>query len=41
MWVGAQRHFTPEKYPVPIVQVAKWAPVPVWTGAENFALTGI
>ena len=26
---------------VPIVQEAVWAPGPVWTGAENFAPTGI
>ena len=34
-------HFTPEKDPVPILQEAAWAPGPVWTGAENLALTGI
>ena len=33
--------FTPEKDPVPIVQVAGWAPGPVWTGAENLDPTGI
>ena len=33
--------FTPGKDPVPIVQEAGWAPGPVWTGAENFAATGI
>jgi len=33
--------FTPGKDPVPIVQEAGWAPGPVWTGAENFARTGI
>ena len=33
--------FTPGKDPVPIVQEAGWAPGPVWTGAENLALTGI
>jgi hypothetical protein len=27
--------------PVPIAQEAGWAPVPVWTGAENIASTGI
>ena len=32
--------FTPRKDPVPIVEEAGWAPVPVWTGAENFAPTG-
>jgi hypothetical protein len=32
---------TPGKYPVPFVQKAGWAPGPVWTGAENLALTGI
>ena len=29
--------FTPEKDPVPIVQEARRAPGPVWTGAENLA----
>ena len=29
------------KEPVPIVQEARWAPGPVWTGAENLAPTGI
>jgi hypothetical protein len=29
--------FTPGKDPVPIVQEARWAPWPVWTGAENLA----
>jgi len=33
--------FTPRKDPVPIVQKAGWNPGPVWTGAENFASTGI
>jgi len=33
--------FTPVKEPVPIIQGAGWAPGPVWTGAENLALTGI
>jgi hypothetical protein len=33
--------FTPGKDPVSIVQEAGWAPGPVWTGAENLALTGI
>ena len=32
---------TPGKDQVPIVQEDGWAPVPVWTGAENFAYTGI
>jgi hypothetical protein len=45
MGVGGQWHapaaFTPGKDPVPIVQEAGWAPGPVWTGAENLALTGI
>ena len=46
MRVGGQHHapgrFTPGKEPVPIVQVAGWAPGQVWTGAENLAsLTGI
>jgi len=30
-----------ERYQVPIVQEAGWAPGPVWTGAENIASTGI
>jgi hypothetical protein len=29
------------KDPVPIVEEAAWPPAPVWTGAENFASTGI
>jgi hypothetical protein len=29
--------FTPGKDPVPTVQEARWAPGPVWTGAENLA----
>jgi hypothetical protein len=33
--------FTPGKDPVPIVQDAGWALGPVWTRAENLALTGI
>ena len=33
--------FTPRKDPVPIVQEAGWVAGPVWTGAENFASTGI
>ena len=33
--------FISGKDPVPIVQEAVWAPGPVWTGAENLALTGI
>jgi hypothetical protein len=34
--------FTPlERDPVPVVQEAGWAPGPVWTAAENLALTGI
>jgi hypothetical protein len=35
------RSFPPGKDAVPIVQEAGWAPGPVWTGAENLALTGI
>jgi hypothetical protein len=30
-----------ERDPVPIVQEAGWAQGPVWTGAENLAITGI
>jgi hypothetical protein len=33
--------FTPGKDPVPIVQVAGWAPGLVWIGAENLAPTRI
>ena len=33
--------FTPGKDPVPIVQEARWAPGPVWTGAENLPPPGI
>jgi hypothetical protein len=33
--------FTPGNDPVPIVQEVGWAPGLVWTGAENFASTGI
>ena len=33
--------FTSGKDLVPIVQEAGWAPGPVWTDAENLALTGI
>jgi hypothetical protein len=33
--------FTPVKDPVPIVYWAGWAPGPVWTCAENLAITGI
>jgi hypothetical protein len=39
--VTPQPLFTPAKDPVPTVQEAGWAPGPVWTGAENLALTGI
>ena len=43
MWVGGQRHApadftTREVDPVRNVQEAKWAPGPVWTGAENLTL---
>ena len=33
--------FTPWKDPVPVVQEARWAPGPAWTGAESLAVTGI
>ena len=33
--------FTPGKDPVPIVYEAGWVPDAVWTGAKNFAQTGI
>ena len=43
--VGGQQHapaaLYPRKDPVPIVQEAGLAPGPVWTVAENLALTGI
>ena len=32
--------FYPGKDPVPIVQGARWAPEPVWIGAENLASPG-
>ena len=44
MWgvrVTSRPLFTLGKDPVPIVQEAGWAPGLVWTGAENFAPTGI
>ena len=28
-------HFTPEKDPTPILQEARWAPGPVWTGGKS------
>ena len=28
-------HFTPRKDPVPILQEARWAPGPVWTGGKS------
>ena len=34
-------HLTLGKDPLPIVQEAGWASGLVWTGAENFAPTGI
>ena len=42
-WWSAPRpgRFTPGKDPVLIVQEAGWVPGPVWTSAENLALTGI
>jgi len=33
--------FTTGKDPIPIVQEAGWAPMPVWTGAESLASTEI
>jgi hypothetical protein len=36
-----RQFFTSGKDPVPIVQKAGWDPGPVWTGAENLALTVI
>jgi hypothetical protein len=33
--------FTPSKDMVPIVQEARWAPWPAWTGAENLTPTMI
>ena len=41
-WSGPRSGlFTPGKDPVPIVQQVGWDPGPVWTCAENLALTGI
>ena len=37
-WVVSSKprpHFTPGKDPVPILQVAGWAPGPVWTGGKS------
>ena len=28
-------HFTPGKHPVPILEEARWAPGPVWTGGKS------
>jgi len=39
--VTLRPHFTAGKEPVPIVQEARWAPGPAWTGAENLAPTHI
>jgi len=33
--------FTPRTDTVRIVEVASWAPMPVWTGAGQLAFTGI
>ena len=33
-------HFIPRKDSVPILQEARWAPGPFWTGAENLVPTG-
>ena len=45
MGVGGPHHtptaLLPGKDPVPTVQETRWAPGPVWTGAENVAPTGI
>ena len=44
-WIGWSTprpdRFTPVKEPVPTEYESGWAPGPVWTGSENFALTGI
>jgi hypothetical protein len=41
-WTPRPDRFTPqEREPVPIIQEAGWTSGPVWTGAENLALTGI
>ena len=43
--MGGERHvpaaLPKENEPVSIVKEAGWVPQPVWTGAENLALTGI
>jgi len=45
MGVGGQPHIlaasTPRERPGTHLQEVGWAPGPVWTGAENLALTGI
>ena len=33
--------FTPGKEPVPVIYEDGWDPGPIWTGAVNFASTGI
>jgi hypothetical protein len=33
--------FTPGRDPVPLVQEVGWAPGPVWTDADNLAITGV
>jgi hypothetical protein len=42
--VGSQRHapasLLPERDPVPILQEAGWAPLPMWTGARNIDSAG-
>ena len=42
-WVfnATPRPLTPRRDPIPIVYEAGWALGPVWTGAENLAVTGI
>jgi hypothetical protein len=39
--VTPRPQITPGKDPVHIVQDASWSSGPVWTGAENLAITGI
>ena len=45
MGVGGQLHALAAlphgRDPIPILQEAGWAPGPIWTGADNLALTGI
>ena len=41
MGVGGQHHAPATLPPRPTVKEVRWAPVPVWTRAENLATVGI